>query len=255
MKHEVFKINPIESVTLQVVFPVVLSIESNLPVEFQTKIRDYFPFYDKLNQFSNEINVEFNVNEGFAVQPNNKSINIVHVFDSIDKRFRIELTRNSLSLVTQKYDGWKEMYQIFEKSMNELIEIYQIEQLIRVGLRYVNVFVRSKLNYDKNHPWGNIINLPYIYVIDDINVKMMNTVFEKEIENWSNTRLRVNTSLVKNANDPTNEQCFLLDTDHIYIDNEDINKYKELIIKLHNEAYSIFSKVITEECRIHLLEC
>lgn len=252
MEHEVFKINPIENVTLQVKFTAILLIESDVPSDFQAMIRHIFPYYNKQNQISNEVNFEFNINEGVSMIPNSKTVSIVHVFETLDKRFKLELNRDSLTLFTQDYNGWAELNRIFSEVFASFTSIYKNNLFLRIGLRYLNVFVRSNLKYDKNHPWEDIINRPYLFVLEDKSIKFMSNTFEKDINVEEKSKVRINMSLVKNVNDPTNEQCLLFDSDYISENSTAENDVLNVIDDLHNNAYEIFTNLITTQCKSHL---
>lgn len=252
MKHEVFEISPIENVTLQVKFPAILLIESDVPSDFQALLRDIFPYYNKQNQISNEVNFEFNINDGVSIIPNPKSVSIVHVFETLDKRFKLELNRDSLTLYTQNYDGWIELNNIFTQIINSFTEIYKIDFVLRIGLRYVNVFVRTKLKYDRDYPWECIINKPYLYVLEDKSIKFMSNTFEREINAEEKSKVRVNMSLVKNVNDPTNEQCLLFDSDYFSENSTPISNVLCVIDNLHNNAYELFTSLITTQFKSDL---
>lgn len=156
----IYNKNPLTTVVCQLRFPSILKIDSEEPTQFQEAIRTAYPFLEVQEQTKIKIPSEL------ARQLQGDDLPLSHVsgknysFISRDKSWKVNLTRNFLALSTTNYERWEDFKERLEAPLNALNQIYVPSFFTRVGLRYQNVIVRSKLGIT-NVSWSNLIQ-PYI---------------------------------------------------------------------------------------------
>ena len=213
----IYKKNPLEQVLCQIRYTPILTIDSKLPADFQDYIREDFPLYEEIQGFQHEITTGLNLQmSNFSINPiTNVGVIKNYVFMTEDTNWRIDLTRDYISLATKKYERWQEFLNILQKPLKALCEIYEPSVFTRLGLRYINLFKRSYLNLYTSD-WKDLIHEPFAGILSsEINkfVKGFDSIFELDL-NDDFGKVRIATALVE---DTDNEICFLLDND-FYID-------------------------------------
>lgn len=230
-----YKKDPIDTVICQVRYPNNLAVEEENIYKFQKEISRLFTEY--------EPKIETNT---FLEIDKYKHINQMnHEFLSKNQHWKVNLTKNFMSLSTTKYDNWEEFVSIFKIAFEALTKTYEIPYFTRVGLRYVDVFVRSRYGLsDKN--WKELIKSDFLGALSGKyyeSVKEFNAVSTIQCEDKT-TLIRISTDLVKRVDNE--EICFRLDND-IYsttkIDKEDI--YKSLEYK-HDRVSRVLRYAITD---------
>jgi uncharacterized protein (TIGR04255 family) len=125
-----------------------LRIESQPPSEFQERIRDAFPLLERgASPFAQghlppELLRTITANFGF------NAAGATWNFFSEDKRSWVSLTTDALSFVTQAYHLWEDFVAQLRVPIEGLIDIYKPPFFTRVGLRYQDLIVRSKLRLE-----------------------------------------------------------------------------------------------------------
>jgi len=147
----IYKRNPLVEVVCQLRFPTILKIANQDPVELQDNIRDDYPLL--------EISKEIPFIPEFArmLQPGEVQsfTETVYNFRSEDLKWQVSLNRNFIGFTTKEY----KRYEIFKEKFQKIVEIfegiYKPAFYSRIGLRYQDLIVRSKLNIDNN--WVELI--------------------------------------------------------------------------------------------------
>src|SRR5215211_2072469 len=137
--------NPLVEVVCQFRFPPNLSIETELPANFQKNISKAYPLYtEKLElqikmpeQADSEINQFINLPFPTINRKN-------HQFLSSDEKWKINLTRDFIAFSTVAYTRWEEFKEHLISPFELFVKIYEPPFLTRIGLRYRDVIVRSK---------------------------------------------------------------------------------------------------------------
>ena len=139
-KRVIYSKNPLVEVICQVRFPAVLRIDSEVPADFQDRVRDRFPIYreeveplDLPKQFSDLIGARL------------PSSRVIRAFHSEDENWSLTLNRESMSVSTKKYETWEEFKTYLEPPLRALNEVYQPAFYSRVGLRYRDLINRVAL--------------------------------------------------------------------------------------------------------------
>lgn len=246
----IYEKNLLDKVICQLRFPPILKIDSGSPVDFQESIRVMFPFYNEKVEI-----VQGFPNKIFEGSPQNISTNIsktephkIHIFSSADKVWDLNLTRTFLSITTTKYTRWEDFIKMLENPLKSLIEIYKPPFFTRIGLRYIDIFDRSKLGL-QGLPWTELINSDFLGLLsspisDDI--RNFESKYEITLEDKSSI-LRIVTSLVYQM--ISHEQCYLVDCDFFYPKRIDTNDSSNQLEFLHEQASRLIHFIITD--RLH----
>lgn len=117
-------------VIAQVQFPAILRVrDDNFIVEFQDRIRKIYPFVDRVEGVSISLPGNASETSGTEVHWN---------FSSADKKWRIVLGANSISIETKDYQGHSDFIERFGFILNALSDTIQPTIMTRIGYRYVN---------------------------------------------------------------------------------------------------------------------
>jgi uncharacterized protein (TIGR04255 family) len=160
MRRFIYHRNPLDLVRCTLRFPPILKIARDSPVEFQEKIRDRFPNYQEASTVTMELPFAPPGIARIEVGQFVESQSTVHQFISEDEGWKITLSRDSLSLLTRKYERWEEFKDKLEAAFQALNVIYNPNYFSRASLQYVDVFDRLKLGLE-NDPWTDLLQ-PYI---------------------------------------------------------------------------------------------
>ena len=236
--------NPLVEVLCQFRFPSNLSIETDLPSEFQKSIRDQYPLYTEKLEL--QLKVPDGLNAGPVVTIPTSAIQSIqrknHEFFSADGQWKINLTRDFIAFSTLTYTRWEDFKSHFVGAYELFTSLYNPPFLTRIGLRYRDIIVRSKLGLE-NTAWTELLN-PHILGImssSDVqeNVLDINHVTEIQLKDGS-SKVRIIDGLVKDVD--TNEQCYSIDCDFHIVKNVEV---KELLGKIRllqsarKQAYTV----------------
>lgn len=142
----IYKTNLLDTVICQVRFSPILKIDTETPAAFQEVVRSTYP---NLTESSELL---FDIRVGSAQSPTEDLQQVRgtrdirnYEFVSEDNKWKINLTRSFLALSTKDYISWDDFIARFEKALQAFVVVYEPTNFTRVGLRYVDVIVRSKL--------------------------------------------------------------------------------------------------------------
>lgn len=239
---------PLESVVCQLRFPPILMIDSQPPYEFQNLIRSEFPYYEESVEVQQEVNAALNVNfPNQIVNPVTKvTSNKNHEFKSEDSNWLINLTRTFISIRTNNYSTWEEFIYKFRLPLQSLIKVYQPANFTRVGLRYVDVFCRSRVGLD-NCEWNELIRPYFLGLLGSTvsaNVSEFNSVSEIKCQDNSST-IRISSNMVKRIDN--NETCFLMDSDVFTTQKITLQAAEEKLDYLHDRSSRLLRYAITDK--------
>jgi uncharacterized protein (TIGR04255 family) len=152
-----YRRNVLENVICQLRFPPVLRIETELPARFQDAIRGQYPVLTQLGPID--------AASGFPAEVLNlvKSMLPVNIsrtyqFSSEDGGWRVTLSKESLALeCVGVYTTWEDFMRRFGVAIEALRREYAPAFFNRIGLRYVDIVRRSRLNL-AGVPWRDLLN-------------------------------------------------------------------------------------------------
>jgi len=150
--------NPLDQVICQLRFPPILRIEASIPAAFQDAIRDAFSGFAETSEIKLEVPPEVSdqvppeILRQLVRLPSAKH----YEFASEDGKWKVNLTRAFLSLSTADYQRWEFFKEKLVAPLAALTDVYSPQHFIRIGLRYIDVIRRSKLNLLKV-PWRELL--------------------------------------------------------------------------------------------------
>jgi len=157
----VYKKSQLDRVICQLRYPPILKIESEVPAIFQEAIRQEYPLYIEKTEFLPDVplGIKPQLIQEAQIQLGGPSKN--HEFCNEDQSWKINLTRTFLAVSTSKYRHREEFYERFMNAYEKLLNIYKPPFFTRIGLRYTDVFVRSRLGLD-GVKWTELLQPPFL---------------------------------------------------------------------------------------------
>lgn len=241
-----YRKNQLGEVICQLRFPEILSIEANLPVDFQEAIRDTFPVYSsrkeaqppKLSGLPGQLTLE--------KQPQITN----HQFASSDNQWRVNLTSGFLSLACSRYHSWEEFAKKLDKPLAAFIQIYKPAFYERVGLRYLNFISRKDLSLE-DVPFRELLQPCYLGLLAEEDVLEASSTrssldTELGIRGGCRAKIHAGPGMLKIAGQQQQEVRFILDLDVFMPGQIPVNHSAGALQTLHSQAWSIFRGAITD---------
>lgn len=245
----IYSKNTLRQVICQLRFPSILRIDSQLPVEFQERIRAKYPiFRERTELIANQIPQSIMNLIPLQMKESLPTSSKIYEFISADENWIITLTRESIALTTNRYTRWMDFKSHFEPSFQSLVDIYSPAFFSRIGLRYQNIIQRSDLELT-DAPWSQLLQ-PYIAgplsnetVADSITSSVQ--TFEVSLEN-NVGMARVQHGLVDSDKQ---EQCYLIDSDLFTDDRTEADHAIGILDGFNKQGTRLFRWCITT--RLH----
>lgn len=243
-RRVIYKKNPLLEVILQIKFPKILSINVNEPADFQEAIREEYPIYQAVVEDEHGFTIP--VNGDMLFQPIiQRQQHKNHNFITEDTQYKINLTDGFIALSTSNYTRWEDMLSHFENPLRQFISIYRPAFFERVGLRYVDVFSRSKLGI-QDKSWQELIEPAYLgamYSLKENKIISSTTDVSYLLDNKV-SQVKVHAGLGYVNDEP--ETVFIIDSDFIHAENIKISDFDLIIDYLHTAAGQFIRSAITE---------
>lgn len=241
-----YKRSQLGEVICQLRFPEILTIETNIPADFQEAIRDEFPLYSvrKESPMPKLTGAPGNLQLAKQPQVNN------YQFVSADGVWRVNLTRSFISLSCSRYTKWEDFAAKLDKPLVAFIKIYRPAFFVHVGLRYLNFISRNALELDAT-PWRELIQPQYLGLLADEQVleasAARNTIdAEIAIRGGCRARIHAGPGLVKRGVQEDKEVKFIFDQDLYMGGKVAVNLLAGALQTLHDQADAIFRGAITD---------
>ena len=250
--REHFNASQLREVICQIRFPSILSIDTREPADFQEAVRDVFPRYAvQQDRLPPKVTMESGAPrvETPPGIPN-------HAFVSADNQWKLNLTRDFISLSTVAYSSWESFGQKLDKPLAQFLKLYQPAFLQRIGLRYINLVSRQALGLAEE-PWSELIAAPYLGVLgeEDVaeSVTRRSTVdFDIALDSSCRVKVHAGPGMVKQgaSSAPADREVkFVLDFD-LYLAGEVQPMLAAGALEtLHGHATALFEGAITEKLR------
>jgi uncharacterized protein (TIGR04255 family) len=220
------------------------------PADFQEMIRDEFPQYVRRNETPPPKIIGFGSPNARLEQ--STPITNYH-FLSADGLWKLNLTRDFISLSTLRYPGWEEFARHLDRPLASFIQLYKPAYFQRVGLRYMNVFSRKQLGLEDT-AWSDLFSPAYLGAFSEPDVNpdtVINTRMETllKLDSSCQAKIQAGPGLVKNnkpgaVQDP--EQKFILDLDLAMTGNTPCTLAAAGLETLHGHSTRIFEGAITD---------
>ena len=244
--RSIYRKNQLGEVICQLRFPEILTIEANIPAQFQEAIRQQFPRYSVRQEIPAPKLTGMPGNMVLENQP--KSNN--YQFVSADGRWRVNLTSKFISLACARYTDWEEFAAMLDKPLAAFIQIYRPAYFERVGLRYLNFISRQALDLSGT-AFRELIQPQYLGLLADEEVMEANASrcsmdAELALRGGCRAKIHAGPGLVKRNGQQDQEVKFVLDLDLYMAGNVPVNHSAGALQTLHSQAYSIFRGAITD---------
>ena len=243
---------PVHEVICQFRFPTILSLNTTEPADFQEAIRAEFPQYARRQDATPP---KVTLINGNVPKVEQQPAVINHNFVSADGQWKLNLTRDFISLSTLHYSGWEEFARHLDQALAAFIKLYKPAYFQRVGLRYVNLFSRSKLGLD-GEKWADLISPAYVGPLCEPDVteeNFLNCTTDLLFRLDNSCRAKIHTGPGRTQNkhlqtqDP--EIKFIFDMDLSMSGNIPCNLSAAGLETLHGHANRVFEGAITEKTR------
>ncbi len=234
--------NQLGEVICQLRFPEILTIEANVPAEFQEAIRGTFPLYSSRKETPAPKLVNGHLE---PQQPNNN-----YQFVSEDGHWRVNLTSTFISLACNRYTCWEDFAKMLDMPLAAFIQIYRPAYFERVGLRYLNFISRKDLGLEAV-PFRELIQSQYLGILSDEEISELSTSRatvdgEFSIRGGCRAKIHAGPGLVKRGNIDSKEIHFIFDQDLFMIGKVAVNLSAGALETLHSQADGIFRGAITD---------
>lgn len=234
-------------VICQLRFPAILSIDTKAPADFQETVRENFPRY--------HTQIDRVPGQG----PDRKPQEVTnHNFLTEDGSYKLNMTKNFISLSTMRYAGWEEFAKMLDEPLGQFISIYRPAYFERVGLRYINGFSRSALGLEARR-WNDLFQPQYLAVLDDDSVdesKVTKCAVDLEMRLDERAALKLHAgpgSVKRTVRTPEGlktvqekETRFIFDQDLFVPGKVKLPEVMKALEALHGHADRVFSDAITD---------
>lgn len=159
----VYNTNPLVEVVCQLRFHQVFAIDETVPAGFQ---RDLGVGYPKA---STRVSQTFQINGGpnDARPPAQRTL---YDFLNDPEDIRVTLASDFLAISSPDYLRWESFEKHVQAAMGALLKNYPVAGFTRIGLRYVNLIDRDKLELDVN--WDQLIRKSALGLLADDDVPL-----------------------------------------------------------------------------------
>lgn len=243
---------PLLEVVCQLRFPIILSIDKYLPVDFQEYLREEYPEYT--TNIERQHQVDFvSTPSGVITQPAIQQETMNHCFSSSDGNWKVNLTSSFVALSTNAYSTWEDFREKLWLPVTALMQCYHPAYCTRVGLRYVDAYNRAKLGV-QGTPWRSLLReqvlgmaaVPY----NEEDIQTVSQYAEIKLDEYD-AIMRVVTNF---GSDPTNpntsqQDVFIVDTDTYSLNRFPITKegVVDCLNYMHDNSTEYGRWMITDE--------
>ena len=226
--------NPLAEVICQLRFPEILSIQTNIPADFQEAIRRIFPRYAVRKE---------------PVPSQSQPVNN-YQFTSADGMWRVNLTSNFISLACAQYTCWEDFAKMLDTPLAAFIKIYAPAYFERLGLRYVNFISRQQLGL-AGVPFKEIMESCYLGILAEEDVVESATGrcsvdVETALRGGCRVKIHAGPGRVNRKGTADPEVKFIFDQDLFMAGNLPVNLSAGALQTLHSQSYGIFRGAITD---------
>lgn len=227
--------NLLEKVICQAKFYEILSLKGDSIAEFQDKIREDYPKYDRIIKFIDH----FDYTSTKEPTKPERTKEEIYVFSNIEGTWKIELSTDKITLAMVR----SKAYENFDKLRKNFLEIIEhLDNTVNnrifynyLGLRYINFIPLNGLTSYKD--WSHRINPKLLGVLDS-------GILDPGVlrVNYQETRLKKNElnftlkhGLVQNRKDR-----YSIDFDCSHIGEYKRNDIGDMLNRLHDEINCLF---------------
>lgn len=244
--REIYGKKPSEEVICQLRFPTILRIEASPPVDFQDRIRQYYPYLKEKKPDYLQASMPVPKEIMDLIGPDFRIGKPVYDFASEDGKWKITLASDFISLTTSDYERWETFKEHLSLPLESLQTLYQPNFFTRVGLRYRDVIRRSALGLE-DVPWSELLKGPVAGLLSVPGISQAITHAAKEVVldlPDKAGRLRVLHGLAKTPG--SEETSYVIDSDFFTQDKKGFQDAWRSLDQFHNEARLFFRWCIND---------
>lgn len=255
IKRCIYANNPLVEVICQLRFPPILSIDRDVPYEFQDNIREFFPEFNQGEEV--QIPIPGNSIDDAPSEIIDFARNVIkkknYSFLSRDQKWKVNLTRDFISVSTLNYVKWEDFIERITPIIETFQNIYQPSYYSRIGLRYVDIIKRSKLGLEGNS-WSELLKLQVLGLLGfgefEENIDELQSTSLLNLHQI-NSKVRIRSGLVK-MNVDDDENAFIFDSDFFTNEQKNIEDYLEKLEDFHHFSSPLFRFCLTEKLHVAL---
>lgn len=154
-ERQVYARNPLEAVFCQLTFPPILRIEAEPPAEFQERVRQRYPLYERESPASLLPPQISSLLASFAVPRVDQQH--IHKFLTVDRSRFVSLTQSFVVVTETKYERWESLRDEVQFVADTFQTAYMPAFYSRIGLRYRDVIDRDTIGLG-NVAWAELLN-------------------------------------------------------------------------------------------------
>lgn len=239
----VYANNILNEVICQVRFPPVLRIQTEVPTDFQERIRKQFPDYEKVaaslpEGLPPQIAAVLNLNPAVAN----------HRFSTEGGRYAAVLHSEWLAVSTGDYADWDEFSAFLKICLEAVIEVYEPSFFNRVGLRFQNLINPDAIG-KTGKPWTDFVRKDLLGEL--ANEAISSRIFEARssvrvhLDNENQDCVLINHGLadVEEIDHP----CYLIDLDYYNSNRMETGDALAAIGRLHGFSTNVFQWAISRD--------
>jgi len=240
-QHGVFQRNSLLSVTVELRFHPILKISNGQYVpDFQDRVRDSFPIYSE----GKVQTINFQPPDTVETQEEKQ----FH-FKKPDEKTSITLGVSKLILESRHHESHENILNDFNLALSALLEVYGKIKNTRLGMRYINLIERERIQNDLNREveWRDLIHSSYLEMPASV-ATLEGTKFYSEINSpIEGGALTLRYGLLNTSEDK--KLRFVFDLDR-YLDEEfPLQSIMEKLRSFADDIYALFETMIGPELK------
>lgn len=240
----IYEKNPLESVLCQLRFPAILRIESEIPTKFQESIRGDYPLF---KEKAPEMEVPQEILRAMGTELPLR-FRRVYDFTSGDEKWTVSLNCQFLALMCRDYRRWEDFRGHLATPFQALIQEFSPAFFSRIGLRYHDAIVRSKLGL-RESPWSELL-APHI--AGELSCKGMEPSIAQaardvviRLTEKGHVRVRHGLAVAEGSNEPG----YVIDSDFFLDERTEVGDGLATLDFFNKKARNLFGWCITPKLR------
>lgn len=246
IERVVYGRNTLEAVKCDIRFPPILTIEATSPVEFQERVRHAFPFYE--TKTSMRLPVEIPKGIAQIVEHSlSASGKKSHVFLSADRKLKLTLNKDGVSLECGQYDRWEYLQNHLSDALNSVVGVYNPAFFTHTCVRYKNSIRREQLGLNGSS-WAELLN-PWVcgLLAKPEAADCVNALQTKSLMRLAEEIGLLECVFALGVHQPTKQPAFIIES-HSYNESQKAATHVlSCIDSLHNQAGRFFRWCITDK--------
>jgi len=239
---------PLVQVICQLRFPIDLSIDKDLPADFQKAIKEDYPTLTQSVEYGPKIGINLG-DSNISLADGQFQSKVNYCFVSSDGNWSINLTDTFISLSTASegvYTTWEDFRNRFSGPLAEFRRIYKPPFYTRVGLRYIDAYRRKKLNLE-GVQWADLLQPEIMGMIacseEGYAEEFISSNQVSDMRLEDENMMHVQVALGTINGDPSNEVGAIVDVDSFHEGQicTEGQEYEEKLNALHSNS-SDFSR-------------